>query len=137
MKKSILIFCSLSGAVAVVLGAMGAHYLKRKISEGIITTENLQSFETGVRYQMYHTLALLLIALLAEKLNPKFVKYIFGLFITGIFLFSGSIYILSTKSLMGIENILWLGPITPLGGLCFITGWIVLLFATLKSELLN
>ena len=137
MKKSILVFCSVSGAVAVMLGAMGAHYLKSKVGDGILTTENLQSFETGVRYEMYHTLALLLIVLLSEKLNSKLVKYISWFFISGIFLFSGSIYLLSTKSLIGIENFAWLGPVTPLGGLCFITGWILLLIASLKSNIPN
>ena len=132
-NKNILTFSFTSAAVTVMIGAFGAHYLKTKVAEGILTTDNLQSFETGVRYQMYHTLSLILIVLLSEKLNERFSKIACRLFIIGIILFSGSVYLLSTQALTGL-SLKWLGPVTPLGGLCFISGWILLLLAVFKTK---
>lgn len=126
MQRNLVKFAGYSGAIAVALGALGAHYLKNKVAEGLLTAENVQSFDTAVKYQVYHTLALLCIAILYEKLNKKWADFARTCFIVGIALFSGSIYILSTRSLFGIEGLRWLGPITPLGGLLFIAGWISL-----------
>lgn len=133
MQRYLVIFAGISGAIAVALGALGAHYLKSKVAEGVLTGDNLQSFDTAVRYHIYHTLAIFGIALFSGKLNHKFLEHAANFFIVGLILFSGSIYILSTKSLFGIEGLRWLGPVTPIGGMVLITGWIMLFIAGLKT----
>ena len=90
MQKKTLTIAGISGALCVALGAMGAHALKDKIP-----AENLQTFETAVRYQFYHTIALILIVILSDKIKSKFLNYSSTLFIIGIFLFSFSLYFLS------------------------------------------
>jgi uncharacterized membrane protein YgdD (TMEM256/DUF423 family) len=130
MQKSIMLSGITFAALAVMLGAFGAHALKEKISP-----ENLQVFETGVRYQFYHALALILLALAAEKYSNGPVQLSAILFITGIVFFSGSIYLLSTRELLGIES--WkkiLGPITPLGGLSLILAWISFFISVWKGS---
>jgi|SRR5688572_15016406 uncharacterized membrane protein YgdD (TMEM256/DUF423 family) len=101
--------------LAVLLGAFGAHTLKEQLAP-----EQLQVFETGVRYQFYHAIAIILCGILAVKFN---VRPSFLLFCGGIVLFSFSLYILSCRQILGIESWTWLGPVTPLGGLLFIAGW--------------
>ncbi|CAN5626111.1 DUF423 domain-containing protein [soil metagenome] len=116
-------------AVSVILGAFGAHALKAKLA-----AEQLQVFETGVKYQMYHSLALILLGLLAEKINSQYIGYAGYSFLAGIAFFSGSLYLLSTRSILGIESWKFLGPVTPMGGLCFIAGWVFLLVSILKNK---
>jgi len=128
MKRFFLSFAGISGMLAVVLGAMGAHALKTKI-----TAEQLMSYETAVKYQMYHTLALLILVLLSDKLSGKWLKYIGICFMIGIVFFSGSIYLLATKTLLGIKNWYFLGPVTPLGGMFFIAGWALLSIAAFNE----
>jgi uncharacterized membrane protein YgdD (TMEM256/DUF423 family) len=114
--------------LAVLLGAFGAHGLKSKLS-----VEQLQTFETGVRYQFYHALALIAVGLLAEKAEG--LRPAVYLFISGIICFSGSIYLLSTRELLGIDH--WktvLGPITPFGGLLLMAGWGVFCYSILRSN---
>lgn len=116
----------LSGAiflsVAVVLGAFGAHGLKSKISP-----EMLEVYQTGVQYHFYHALGLLLIGVLSQQMSSGLLGWA-ALFLTlGIFLFSGSLYVLA------ISGIKWLGAITPLGGVSFIAGWILLAIAVWKN----
>lgn len=132
MEKRFIFSGALSAAIAVILGAMAAHYLKSKVVEGTLTTENLQSFETGVKYQIYHSLALLILPLLHPFVNTKHLKYCAYLFLTGIILFSGSIYFLSLSSLFSL-NLKFLGPITPIGGVCFIAGWFILAYSALRK----
>lgn len=135
MRKSFLAFGAASMAVAVILGALGAHALQQKVSDGLITAQQLDSFGTGVRYQVYHALALLFLALLARQLKSKLIPYCAYLFMAGTLLFSGSIYLLATRQLLHIES--WksvLGPITPIGGMLFIVGWLLLLVAVLKMK---
>ena len=127
MKRNVLIFSTLSGALAVALGAMGAHVLNERIE-----ASQLQVFETAVRYQMYHTLALIAFASLHEKLNGKFLSIASYLFVVGIILFSGSLYFLSTRTLFNISGCSWAGIITPFGGLAFIAGWIFTLISILS-----
>lgn len=112
-----------------MLGAFGAHGLKARISN-----EQLNVFETAVRYQFYHTLAILFISLLLSKWQHPLMIYSGWAFLLGILLFSGSLYLLSTRSLSGIEDWWWLGPVTPLGGLFFIAGWIMLMTGVLLSS---
>lgn len=134
MQKRLLQFSGFSAAVSVSLGAMAAHGLKSKLATGLITETNLQSFDTAARYQMYHSLALLSIIFLIEKFHVKLISSAAYCFMAGIVLFSGSIYILSTSRLLGLENVQWLGPVTPLGGLFFVLGWILLALAGIKKQ---
>lgn len=110
------------GAVGVILGAFGAHALKARL-----TPEHLQTFETGVRYQMVHALALLLLSALIARLAPGPARVSGWCFIVGTVFFSGSLYLLATAGWR------WLGPITPLGGLCFIAGWVLLAVAAWRG----
>ena len=122
------------GAVAVALGAFGAHTLKNKLPTGLITTDQLTGFDSGVRYQMYHTLAMLLIVILKYNISSKFLNYAYNLFFIGIILFSGSLYFLCTRNLYNADFLIFLGPVTPLGGLCFIAGWIFLIVSVIKRD---
>lgn len=118
MKEIVLIIGGIYGMLAVVFGAFGAHALRKRLTE-----EQVRSFETGVRYQMYHALMLLILGvsfqfvLLSQQLTAFF-------FIVGTFLFSFSIYGL-TLSHLGSRKMRFLGPITPLGGLLLVIGWIL------------
>ncbi len=128
MYKPALIAGSLFALLAVITGAFGAHYLK-----SIFTAETLQSFETGVRYQFYHSLALLFTGMYARE-NPPFIRAITWLFGLGTVMFSGSIYLLCwLKSTLSI-GLGGLGAITPLGGLLFISGWLLLTLSFLKKK---
>jgi uncharacterized membrane protein YgdD (TMEM256/DUF423 family) len=121
MNTIALISGAIFGLTAVIFGAFGAHLLKKKL-----TKDQLQSFETGVKYQMYHSIILLL---LGFQLNDKTTinNYIIYAFITGIILFSFSIYGLVISSANN-KKIKILGPITPLGGLFLIIGWALLIY---------
>src|SRR3569832_1731205 len=129
MLKAFLFIGTCLAGIAVILGAFGAHALKAKLEP-----EQLQVFEAGVRYQMYHAFALILVAFLYEKLNPDLLNYSGILFIVGIIFFSGSLYLLANKSLLGIERWKFLCPVTPLGGLCFIAGLLILAINIVKGE---
>jgi len=126
MNKNLSITAIL-GFLAVVLGAFGAHALKSKIG-----LEQLKVFETGVKYQMYHVLVLLFVNSYTGFSNKIKNKISFFFFI-GILFFSGSLYLLST----GVIPAKIIGPITPLGGLFFIIGWLTLAYQFLKSNSLN
>lgn len=121
MNQITLLFASCYGAMAIIFGAFGAHALKKVLNE-----ELLKSFETGVKYQMYHAV---LLVLLSFQLNftTKLDSYIIYSFIIGIFLFSFSIYGLVLSSAKG-KKIKLLGPITPLGGLFLVLGWFLLIY---------
>ena len=124
MKRNFLVAGALLAAVAVICGAFGAHYLKTKL-----TPESLQTFETAVRYQFYHSFGLLGVGILYATFPGKLLLWSGNLFITGIILFSGSLYILC-----GLPAMKWIGAITPIGGLCFIGGWILLAVACAKKN---
>jgi len=129
MKKRLLLIVITLIVVAIVLGASGAHALKGKIS-----AERLQSFEVGIRYQFYNALALLVILLNEDKF-PFSLKAFYNLILAGTMCFSFSIYLLSTQYFLGLENVLrFLGPITPLGGLLLIIGWMFLFIKVLRSK---
>jgi uncharacterized membrane protein YgdD (TMEM256/DUF423 family) len=127
--KKVLKLAAVLGAISVILGAFGAHKLKELINE-----QSLQNWETGVRYQFYHTFAILLSGLLLMKTDLKEFRFASMAFLIGIILFSGSLYVLSLRSLIA-ANLLWLGPITPLGGVAFIIGWIYLFVGSSKIKL--
>jgi uncharacterized membrane protein YgdD (TMEM256/DUF423 family) len=116
-RKFIAIGALLTG-IAVVLGAFAAHSLK-----AILTVESLAVFETGVRYQMYHAFATIIAGILYKENNSKPLLLAGKLFILGILLFSGSLYLLTAIKTMQANNFLWVGAVTPLGGVAFIIGW--------------
>jgi len=113
--------------IAIILGAFGAHALKKMLS-----MEELSTFETGVRYQMYHALFLLFIGIINE-LSQKAKKIIYNLVVFGVLLFSGSIYLLATNSLTSFDFKV-IGFITPIGGLLLILAWGVLLLHFKKKK---
>jgi len=127
MEKKILILGLILGMLSIIFGAFGAHALKKVLSE-----ESLVSFETGVRYQMYHALFLLLIANTAF-LSVKEKSILFYLVLVGVLFFSGSIYLLSTSAVTGIKSKI-LGPITPIGGLVLIVSWGYFLYALIVKN---
>lgn len=127
MKNKILITATIFGLTSIILGAFGAHALKK-----LITLEQLQSFETGVRYQMYHALFLLYVGS-ADFLTEKTKKMLFYFIFFGVLMFSGSIYFLSTREISGI-NFKSLGIVTPLGGALLIMGWSMLLIRMLIKK---
>ena len=117
------------GVTAVIIGAFGAHGLKPHLS-----AYQLDIFEKGVQYQFVHTLALFGTALLLSRnAANKMLHWSANLFIAGIFLFSGSLYLLACRDLIAIP-VSWAGPVTPLGGLCFIGGWVALLLASKRFQ---
>ncbi len=121
MTQLALIFGALFGFLAIIFGAFGAHLLKKKL-----TSDQLQSFETGVKYQMYHAIVLLVLGL-NLNLQATIDFYIVSTFIIGTFLFSFSIYGLIISSAKN-KKLKFLGPITPLGGLFLVLGWALLMF---------
>ncbi len=131
MNKGFLIVASFSLAFAVVLGALGAHALKM-----VLNQMQLSSFETGVRYHVWHSFGIFLVHLIpAPYLSARARKWISWLFLIGIVFFSFSIYLLNLRFLLGIETFAkMLGPVTPLGGGMFIAGWIVLAVALIRTK---
>lgn len=128
MEKKITLTALLFGVISIVLGAFGAHALKK-----VLTLEQLSSFEVGVRYMMYHAFFLFFIGS-THFLLPKQKKIIYYLTVLGVVLFSGSIYLLSTTGITGI-NFKFLGPITPLGGLLLIVSWLLsFYYISIKRE---
>jgi uncharacterized membrane protein YgdD (TMEM256/DUF423 family) len=121
MTQIALLFGSLFGFTAVIFGAFGAHLLKKKL-----TTDQLQSFETGVKYQMYHAIVLLVLGFNLE-INTLVDTYSINAFIIGTILFSFSIYGLVISSANN-KKLKLLGPITPLGGLFLVLGWGLLIY---------
>jgi uncharacterized membrane protein YgdD (TMEM256/DUF423 family) len=122
-QKPLLIIASLFGLTGVALGAFGAHGLR-----GIVPPDLLATFETGVRYQMYHTFALFVTALLYGSADGRRVRIAGICFIVGIVIFSGSLYA------MTFTGIRMFGAVTPFGGLGFLAGWVFLLLAALKIK---
>lgn len=127
--KSIYIAAAVFGLSAVMLGAFGAHALKDKI-----TPEKLASYETGVRYQIIHAVVLLVVALLLGQADSSLLRWSGHLMVTGVVLFSFSIYLLALRDMLGIASWRWLGPVTPAGGLCLIAGWLTLLIWAIKLK---
>lgn len=126
MDKKIISTAAVLGMIAIILGAFGAHGLKK-----VLNIEQLTTFETGVKYQMYHALFLLFIGT-TTLINQKLKKTILNLTITGVLFFSGSIYLLATNSLTTIDFKV-IGFITPIGGIFLIFAWFLLFFDLIKS----
>ena len=121
MAKLFIIAGSLVAAASVALGAFGAHALKARLS-----VEQLATYQTGVHYQMVHAPALVLIGLLLERQASTLLTVAGFTCLSGIFLFSGSLYLLATTSMR------WPGPVTPLGGLAFIAAWLMVAVAVVN-----
>ena len=130
MHKKYLAIAAIFGGLAVALGAFGAHSLESLTKDERI----LHGFQTGVQYQMYHALALLGLAFLIEKFTEARLKWAANFFIAGIILFSGSLYLLTFLKIQGSTAIKFVGPITPLGGIFFIAGWLFLLLFAVKRK---
>ena len=120
MQRTFLLAGALAALVGVGFGAFGAHGLRGRLS-----AEMLGVFETAVRYQMYHALALMALAALSDRLNGRLIEAAGWLFVAGIVLFSGSLYLLA------VTGVTVLGAFTPLGGVAFLAGWACLVLATL------
>lgn len=122
---------AVSMGVAIALGAMGAHYLKESLD---LPTDKLDSWKTGVLYQVIHSISIFIVILLARTFRIDKVKAIINLFFLGMLLFSGSIYLLTLNYAWQIDAVKLLGPITPIGGLLFISGWVLLLLSFKNSR---
>lgn len=120
MHKGFLLSAALLGALAVAIGAFGAHSLKQ-----VVRIDTLNVFETGVRYHFYHVITLLAVAIVYARYPNRFMVYSGNCFILGIILFSGSLYALAIFRAANI-NFDKIGIVTPVGGLFFIAGWLCL-----------
>jgi uncharacterized membrane protein YgdD (TMEM256/DUF423 family) len=124
-SKRIAVGCLLA-ALAVALGAFGTHSLR-----GMITAHYFEVFETAVRYQMFHAVAIILFGMISDtKILPS---YIYLLFLTGTIIFCGTLYGIVIGSMAENNPLKWLGAITPLGGICFILAWILFAFHLIKK----
>jgi uncharacterized membrane protein YgdD (TMEM256/DUF423 family) len=130
MDKRIISVGTILGIIAIILGAFGAHALKK-----VLSIEQLATFETGVRYQMYHALFLLFIGIMKD-MTQKAKKAIFFLVLFGVILFSGSIYLLATNDSTSFDFKI-IGFVTPIGGLLLILAWAVLLATILNKKSQN
>lgn len=130
MDRKIISTGAILGMMAIILGAFGAHALKK-----VLPMEQLATFETGVRYQMYHSLFLLFIGLMKD-IPQKAKKVIYFLVLFGVILFSGSIYLLATNDLTSFDFKI-IGFVTPIGGLLLILAWGVLLMNILNKKSQN
>ena len=118
-----LVLGALLVLLAVMAGAFGAHALR-----GMVTERSLEIFQTGVQYQMIHGLGLILIAILgALDVSRRLLMLAAGFLVAGVVMFSGSLYVLALTELH------WIGPVTPVGGLCFMVGWVSVVIAGLQQ----
>ncbi|MBL7868322.1 DUF423 domain-containing protein [Flavobacterium lindanitolerans] len=127
MDRKIIAAAAILGFVAIILGAFGAHALKK-----VLDVEQLVSFETGVRYQMYHALFLLFLGT-TKLVSDKTKSTIYYLVISGVLFFSGSIYLLATRNITNVDFSV-IGFITPIGGLLMIIAWALLFLNILKQK---
>ncbi|HVT86434.1 MAG TPA: DUF423 domain-containing protein [Chitinophagaceae bacterium] len=130
MHKPFLTFGAFFGLLSIILGAFGAHALQ----DIVIDEKILHGFQTGVQYQMYHALALLATGVLYEKFPAKLLRWAGNLFISGIILFSGSLYTLTALNGKGGNLAKIIGPVTPIGGILFIVGWLFLVIVFLRNK---
>lgn len=130
MHRIYFLLAAILGAIAVATGAFGAHGLQKITSDEKI----LHGYHTAVQYQVYHALALLIAAAVADKLSPKLFRWAALCFTGGILLFSGSLYLLTYLKIQESAAAKAVGPVTPLGGVLFIAGWILLGLAAIKNK---
>jgi uncharacterized membrane protein YgdD (TMEM256/DUF423 family) len=128
MNKQIIITASLFGALAVIAGAFGAHALR-----ALLQPKQLEVWQTAVQYQFYHAFALLFLSTFS-RFKSKLIVSAYYMFTIGIIFFSGSLYLLSCRDLLGMPGLTVLGPVTPIGGLLFIIGWVMLALAAIRNK---
>ena len=128
MRKPFIRIGSLMAMIAIILGAFGSHGL-----EGVLEPERLEIYQIGVRYQFYHSLAILAVGLLFYFGKKNLLQYAGWLFFGGILLFCGSLYLLSLQDIIAVP-VAVLGPTTPLGGALFIAGWFLLFLSTFQHH---
>ena len=134
MKNIFSFIAGLFGTTGVAFGALGAHALKQKMQEGIITAEQLNAFDTATKYQLMHAIFLFALAYINRNRDIKLYNMASYLIVFGVLCFSGSIYILATQNISGIHAGFIFGPITPIGGLLLIAGWICITIQALKNN---
>lgn len=127
--KILILITAVLGALGVIMGAFGAHYLSSKIE-----AHSLAAYKTGVLYHLIHTIALFCTALLYRIYRIKGLFYVGLFFCGGICLFSGSLYLLALKNIIGITSTALLGPLTPLGGLALVGSWAAIFFTVIKIK---
>jgi uncharacterized membrane protein YgdD (TMEM256/DUF423 family) len=127
INKNIVVTAAILGAFTIMIGAFGAHGLKELISE-----KSLVSFETGVRYQMYHVIVMLILGV-STGISPKTQKWVFRFFIIGILLFSGSIYLLTLNEFLPFDA-KTIAFVTPIGGFLLIIGWLRLAYGVIVNK---
>ena len=127
--KKYLIIGGVFMVLAVLIGAFGAHGLKAAIGD------NTSTFETGSKYHFYHALGIILIALVHHNYPSRLLKYASMLLIAGIVFFSFSLYLLALRDAWNLQNWKFLGPMTPIGGVFFVLGWILFVIGVLKSRM--
>lgn len=129
MHKNYIGIAALLGAITVATGAFGAHGLQKITQDSHI----IDSYKTAVLYQLVHVLALLLVGILFSEFGAKLLTWAANLFLAGIFLFSGSIYIITYLKING-QSTGWIGPVTPVGGVLLIAGWLILLLGVQRKK---
>ena len=127
MNRTTLINAGILIFLSIILGAFGAHALKE-----VLSPERLTSFETGVRYQMYNGLALLILGFSSDRVKFS-MKWMVNLILAGVILFSGSIYGLAMQEVLNVK-LSFLGPITPFGGLLMIAGWFIFIIQLIRTK---
>lgn len=129
MHKGFLITAAILGALAVVLGAFGAHSLK-----AVVTEQQLLSYDTAVKYQFYHVFALALTGVLHQSFPSKWLVRAGKLFIAGILVFAGSLYLLTILAINGYHQFKFLGAITPIGGILLLLAWIMMGYTLIRFK---
>lgn len=127
--KKLLVIGSILGASAVILGAFGAHALKT-----ILTESQLESYQTGVHYQIIHAIVIIIIGILYHLTKNRNFITAANLMFAGVMFFSFSIYLLSIRDFLGMPQLSFLGPVTPIGGTLMIIGWIIILINAVKLK---
>lgn len=130
MRKSFLVTAAFLGALAVALGAFGAHGLTKYVSP-----QMLNAYMTGVTYQFYHVFALFVVGILYEKIPTTALAWAGRMFVTGVVLFSGSLYVMTLLQVTQVTGLGFIGIITPIGGVFFIAGWLMLLMSIVRASL--
>ena len=128
VNKNLYAAIFLLGALGVIFGAFGAHWLAERLA-----IQQLTSYKTGVLYHFIHVIAALCVLNIVNQSNERRLTWSVYLFLGGILLFSGSLYLLSTRDILGLTSYKWLGPLTPIGGVLFIAGWVNASFVFLTN----